>query len=164
MMTLSASINRHFVGVSALLALLAILAYTANTATPRRVASLPEAGFAIAQQAPTETTPSNDTNFTPQLRQIPLNAYGSARGSEESLGEKIKSGIRAVVPSMGSNSAQTDAKNWSDEEWQIAEKAVADSRSNSNARNSTNASARANSNTVWQPPEEITGSQANPSR
>ncbi len=161
-MKLPATMNRHIVGISAILAALAVLGYTANTATYRRVASLPEEGFAIAQQAPTEA-PSNG-NFLAQLKQISPNVYGSAWGSEASLGEKITSGIKAVLPSMGSKSAQTDARNWSDEEWQIAEKAVADSRANSNARNSNNASARANSNTVWQPPEEITGSQANQSR
>ncbi|MEK4034047.1 hypothetical protein WOC76_13745 [Methylocystis sp. IM3] len=163
MMKLSAQINRHIVSVSAILAALAVLGYTANTATSRRVASLPEEGFAIAQQAPIEATLSNE-NFLAQLKQIPQNAYGSARGSEESLGEKITSGIKAVVPSKGLKSAQTESESWSDEEWQIAEKAVADSRANSNARNSSNASARVNANTVWQPPEEIAGSQANQSR
>ncbi len=156
MMALSANINRHVVGVSAILAVLAILAYTANTATSRRVASLPEEGFAIAQQAPSEATSSNE-NFLAQLKQIPPNAYGSARSSEESLGQKITSGIKAVLPSMNSSSAKTESRSWSDEDWRIAQQAVADHRSASkDTKEKRNDSASAaNSNTVWQPPEEI---------
>lgn len=163
-MKLPANLNRHVVGVSAILAALAILAYTANTATPRRVASLPAEGVAIAQQAPTEATPSNG-NFLGQLKQIPPNAYGSARGSEELLSQKITSGIKAVLPSMGSNSAQTESKSWSDEDWRIAKQAVADHRSASkDSKEKSSDSASAHLDTVWQPPEEIANRPTNQSR
>jgi hypothetical protein len=147
MMNLSAAMNRHVVGVSAILATLVVLGgYASNTAPARPVASLPEESFAAAQQAPTDTT----------------KAYESARRLEESLGQKLKEQIKALAPSVGWNSAQTESANWSREEWQIAEKAVADHRSNSKAGTINNTSAR--SDLVWQPPEEISGRQANPSR
>ncbi|WP_363347445.1 hypothetical protein [Methylocystis echinoides] len=160
MMKLPATINRHIVGASALLAALAVLGYATTAATPRRVASLPEEGFAIAQQAPAPN--ASIWNMMDQPKQIPQNAYGSARGSEQSIGEKITSGIKAVLPSIGSKSAKTDAKNWSDEDWRIAEQAVAESRRGS--KNANSSSANAHLDTVWQPPEEIAGRPANQSR
>lgn len=162
-MALPKTINRHLIGVSALLAALTILAYTANTATPRRVATLPETGVAVAQQAPTESKPWNE-NFLAQMKQIPPNAYGSARGSEESLGQKITSGIKAVLPSLGSNSAKTESGNWSDEDWRIAQQAVANHRSAANEKGNDGASTRAHLDTVWQPPEEIANRAANQAR
>ncbi len=153
-------LNRHVVGVSAIMAALVALGYAANTATYRRVASLPEATVAIARNDTTE--PAWNQNFLTQLKQVPPNAYGSARGSEETLGQKIKSGITAILPSGSSNSAQIESRSWSDEEWQIAEKAVADLRGASKAGNNNNASAR--SDTVWQPPQEIVNRDAEQSR
>jgi hypothetical protein len=157
MMKLPETIKRHVIGASALLVALAVLGYATSTATPRRVASLATEGFAIAQQAPAQT--ASNENVRDQSKQIPPDAYGSARGSEQSIGEKITSGIKAVLPSIGSKSAQTDSKNWSDEDWRIAEQAVAESR-----RGSKNASTNAHLDTVWQPPEEIAGRPANESR
>ncbi len=153
-------LNRHVVGVSAIMAALVVLGYAANTATNRRVASLPEATVAIARNDTTE--PAWNQNFLSQLKQVPPNAYGSARGSEESIGQKIKSGINAMLPSGSSNSAQTESRSWSDEEWRVAEKAVADLRGASKAENNANASAR--SDTVWQPPQEIANGKAGQSR
>jgi hypothetical protein len=146
MMNLRAGMSRHIVGVSAILAALVILGYASSAATPRRVASLPEEGFAMAQQAPIEIT----------------KAYKSARGSEESPGQQLKEQIKALLPSLGATSAQKEAREWSREEWQIAEKAVADHRGGSKARTNNNTSARAEM--VWRPPEEIAGGQANQSR
>ncbi len=153
-------LNRHVVGVSAIMVALVALGYAANTETNRRVASLPEATVAIARNDTTEQ--AWDRNFLAQLKRVPPNAYGSARGSEETLGQKIKSGITAILPAGSSNSAQTESKSWSDEEWQIAEKAVADLRGASKAGNNNNASAR--SDTVWQPPQEIVNRDAEQSR
>jgi hypothetical protein len=160
-MTLPTGINRHIVGFSAVIAALAVLAYTASTVTSRRVASLPETGFAIAHQAPNETESSNE-NFLVQLKQIPPNAYGSARESGESIGQKITSGIKAVLPSIGSNSAQTESKNWTDEDWRIAQSAVANRRKD--PKEKSNDSASAQLDTVWQPPEEIANRPGNQSR
>ncbi|KAF2989146.1 hypothetical protein OGR47_02585 [Methylocystis sp. MJC1] len=156
MMKLPSTINRHVVGASAILAALVVLGYAANSINYRRVASLPEADLAIAQNISAET-PWNE-NFLSQLKQVPPNAYGSARGSEETLGQKLKEGITAMIPSVGSPSAQTASKNWSDEEWQIAEKAVADHRGPTKASNSNNASVA--SKIIWQPPEEIANGRA----
>lgn len=149
MMKLPASMNRHTVGISAIFAALVVLGFTATLADHRHVASLPEAGFATAENASSETR--SNQNFFAQMKQIPPNAYGSTRSSEGSLGQKITSGIKAVLPSMSSKSAQPESKNWSDDDWRIAEQAVADHRRAS--KNSNNASAA--SDTVWQPPEEI---------
>lgn len=159
-MKLPIIINRHVAGASAILAALAVLGYGANTATPRRVVSLPESSISIAQQEPAQTNWNG--NFLAQLKQIPPNAYGSARGSEESLGKRIKDGVAAIVPSMNSKSAQTDTKNWTAEDWRMAERAVAESRRGSKSANDT--SANAHLDTVWQPPEEIAGRQANQSQ
>ncbi len=160
MMKLPSTISRHIVGASAILAALVVLGYAVNSTTYPRVASLPEADLAIANNVSTEA-PWNE-NFLAQLKQVPPNAYGSARGSEETLGQKIKEGITAMIPSVSSNSAQTASKSWSDEEWQIAEKAVANSRGAAKAKNSSNASVA--SGTVWQPPEEIANRRAGQSR
>lgn len=158
MMKLPASMNRHIVGVSAILTALVVLGYATNSWNFRRVASLPETGFAIAENASQEAR-SND-NFSTRLEKVPPNAYGSARGSEESLGQKITSGIKSMLPSTGSKPVQTESKNWNDEDWRIAEQAVADHRRA--WKNSSNASAA--SNTVWQPPEEIATLRSNKSQ
>ncbi|MGA9599359.1 MAG: hypothetical protein WBS22_03735 [Methylocystis sp.] len=144
------AMNRHIVGVSAIVAALVLLGYAANTSTARRAASLPEEGFAIAQKAPAETAQKALTDTT------------QARGSEDSVGQKLKEQIQALLPPIRSNSAQKAAANWSREEWQIAEKAVADHRGGSKTANNDNTSAR--SELVWQPPEEIAGGRMNQSR
>lgn len=159
MMKLPSTISRHIVGASAILAALVVLGYAANSMTYRRVASLPEANLAIAKNDSGEAAWKE--NFLAQLKQIPLNAYGSARGSEETLGQKIKEGITAMIPSV-SSSPQTASKNWNDEEWQIAEKAVADHRGAAKAK--SNGSASVSSAIVWQPPEEIANPRADQSR
>jgi len=151
------AMNRHIVGVSAIVAALVLLGYAANTSTARRAASLPEEGFAIAQKAPAETAQKAPTD----IAQAPTET-AQARGSEDSVGQKLKEQIKAMLPSVGSNSAQKEAANWSREEWQIAEKAVADHRGGSKTANNNNTSAR--SELVWQPPEEIAGGRMNQSR
>ena len=127
------AMNRHIVGVSAIVAALVLLGYAANTSTARRAASLPEEGFAIAQKAPAETAQKALTDTT----QAPTET-AQARGSEDSVGQKLKEQIQALLPPIRSNSAQKAAANWSREEWQIAEKAVADHRGGSKAGNNDN--------------------------
>jgi hypothetical protein len=134
--------SRHILGVSAIVAALAVLGYyAANPATARHVASLSEEGSAIAQQAPTETT----------------NAYGWR--PEASVGQNLKEQVKTLLSFLGSNSAQKEATNWSREEWQIAEKAVADHRGGAKAENKNDTNAR--STIVWRPPEEIAGGRMN---
>jgi hypothetical protein len=149
MMKHPANLNRHVAGVTAILAAMAILGFAASTASSRRVASLPQEGVAIAQQAPTEAAGS-DESFTAQLNNIPPNAYGSARPSEGTLGQTITNRIKAVLPSMRSGSAQS--KNWSQEDWQIAERAVADHRASAKDKGNSGTNL---AETIWQPPEEI---------
>jgi len=134
--------SRHIVGVSAIVAVLAVLGYyAANTEAARHVASLSEESPAIVQQAPTDTT--NDYRWR----------------SEASLGQNLKEQIKTLLSFVGWNSAQKEATNWSREEWQIAEKAVADHRGGPKAENKNNIKAR--SAIVWQPPEEIAGGRTN---
>jgi len=152
-MNLPAGVNRHIVGVSAILAALVVVGYASSAANPRRVASLPEESSAVAQQAPA---------IAQQAPTEAIKPYGSARASEESTGQKLKEQIKALLPSIGSSSAQKEAAEWSREEWRIAEKAVADYRGGSKARHNNNTSAR--SEIVWRPPEEIARDQANQSR
>ncbi len=154
MMKLPATMNRHIAGVSAILAALAILGYASSSMTYRPVASLPESNVTLAENASTET-PTNET-VLPQLNRIPPNAYGSASGSAESLGQKITSSVKSMLPSIGSQS-QTDSTSWSSEDWRIAEEAVANHR-----RSNRNASA--SSATTWRPPEEIANHNANQAR
>ena len=63
---------------------------------------------------------------------------------------------------MGATSAQKEATSWSREEWQIAEKAVADHRAGPKAENKNDSDAR--SAIVWRPPEEIAGGRKNQAR
>ncbi len=159
MMNLPAAMNRHIVGISAIVAALAVLGFAANTSTPRRVASLPEEGFVSSQKAPSaQKGPTEAAQNAPAeiARNAPTettNAYG--RGSEDSVGQKLKEQIKALLPPLGSNLAQKEAANWSREEWQIAEKAVDDHRGGAKAANNNNNKTSARSDMVWQPPEEI---------
>ncbi len=177
MMNLPAAMNRHIVGISAIAAALAMLGYAANTSTVRRVASLPEEGLVISQKAPTEATQAPPTeaaqsaptvaerNAPTEIAQMPTetpNAYG--RRSEDSVGQKLKEQIKALLPSVGSDSAQKEAANWSREEWQIAEKAVSDHRGGAKAANNSNEKRSTRSAMVWQPPAEIAKAQMNQSR
>ena len=157
MMNLGAALNRHVVGVSAIVAALVVLGYATNTTTSRHVASLPKESSAMTRQASIQTQQApierkQASNDSKQASNETTGANGSTQAAE-STGQKLKEQIRAMLPSLGSNAAQKEAANWSGEEWQIAEKAVADHRSGSNAKNVDNKSAR--SNLVWQPPQEI---------
>ncbi|MFY9656602.1 MAG: hypothetical protein WAK01_08450 [Methylocystis sp.] len=148
----------HILGIAALSAALVILGYTANTASVRRVATLPTGTSAVAQQAPTWSQPSP---IEPTKAQSPAQSTAEPSTQKqmtaESTGQKLKDQIRAMLPSVGSTAAQKDATNWSAEDWQIAEKAVADHRNSANSKNDSNKSANASgrSDLVWQPPQEI---------
>jgi hypothetical protein len=156
----------HIVGIAALSAALVILGYTANTAAVRSVATLPQETSAIAQQAPTWSQPSQ-TESTKAQSPRPAQATAEPSGQKqataepssqkqataESTGQKLKDQIKAMLPSVGSTPEQKEATNWSAEEWQIAEKAVAEHRNSAKNNKSANASGR--SDLVWQPPQEI---------
>ncbi|CAN3992661.1 hypothetical protein [Methylocystis bryophila] len=134
-MNLSA-MKPHIIGLAALSAVLFVLAYTANTATVRRVASLSHENPPIAQQAPAQSP-----NVEP------------TRAAEESTSQRLKNQIKAMLPSLASNSTQNESMRWNSEDWRIAEKAVADHRNGLGARNAN--AKKASSDLVWQPPEEI---------
>jgi hypothetical protein len=146
----------HIVGIAALSAALVILGYTANTAAVRSVATLPQETSAIAQQAPTWSQPSQTESTkaqSPAPAQATAEPSGQKQATAESTGQKLKDQIKAMLPSVGSTPEQKEATNWSAEEWQIAEKAVAEHRNSAKNNKSANASGR--SDLVWQPPQEI---------
>ena len=146
----------HIVGIAALSAALVILGYTADTAAVRSVATLPQETSAIAQQAPTWSQPSQTESTkaqSPAPAQATAEPSGQKQATAESTGQKLKDQIKAMLPSVGSTPEQKEATNWSAEEWQIAEKAVAEHRNSAKNNKSANASGR--SDLVWQPPEEI---------
>jgi hypothetical protein len=132
-------VNRHMVGIPTVLLLVAGVGF-ASTMMLRG----PQVESLSGERATAEQ------NWVDPSR-VPKNAYGFA-GAADRLGENVKAAVEKgkelVGLPPGDRSAERD---WSADEWRIAEKAVSDHRSKGSAGNSV-------SGVVWAPPEEIANS------
>jgi hypothetical protein len=132
-------INRHMVGIPAILLLIAGLGFASTIEwSGRRVESL-SGERATAEQASVDPS------------RVPKNAYGFA-GAADRLGENVKAVVEKGKELVGLQPGgdRSTERDWSAEEWRIAEKAVSDHRSKTAARDSV-------SGVVWAPPAEIAG-------
>ncbi|KAF2990529.1 hypothetical protein OGR47_02115 [Methylocystis sp. MJC1] len=136
-------INRHAVGIPALALAIIGLAILGSMGTKRPVSSLPEMSGAQISQP----TSASNSGFRAQ---VPPNAYGSAQPSTKSL----ERNAQAVSGNPTQGSTASEARNWTDQEWQIASMAVSAYRKVGKVTQALNPSA--SSDLVWQPPEEIT--------
>lgn len=136
-------INRHAVGIPALALAIIGLAIVGSMGTKRPVSSLPE----MSRSQISQPTAASDSGFRPQ---IPPNAYGSAQPSTKSL----ERNAQAVSGNPTQGSTASEARSWTDKEWQIASMAVSAYRKVGRVTQALNPTA--SSELVWQPPEEIT--------
>ncbi len=135
-------INRHWIGIPALALAVIGLGIMGNAAFKRTTESLPQVGSAEMNQA------ASAADIISQLKQIPKNAFGSA--------QPLAPSQYSLSGDQPSNST-SESKNWTKEEWRLANAAVTAYRKG--GRKALNATA--SSNLIWQPPEEIANSNNN---
>jgi hypothetical protein len=143
------ALNNHVVGVSAVALTIIALGMAENTLSRRAANDIAEISSAQVNQ-PHWVNPA-DLESTPNALSsaIPPNAYGSAQATQSEA---------APRSAKESDLTATEGKDWSQQEWEIASKAVSAYRAVARAANAVTKSAT-KSRDVWQPPEEIAASR-----
>ncbi len=142
----------HVAGLSMVALVVAVVGFVGNmNFGSRHIAALPEVGRAkVAQTSASDAT----DKIIAKLKEAPANVFGSARSL-------LPLQPSAVEPQTEAQSPTSLSKNWSDEEWRVAGKAVADFRS---AAKSGGKSLVDMTALTWRPPEEIRGKTSVKSR
>ncbi len=132
-------INHHVVGLAALTLAIVGVGIAGDTMFQNHPESLAQTNLPAVENSAVSTP----QQILSQLRQIPQNAFGYAQpnGKEQN----------AVLSDEPRGSEASEAKNWTEEEWRLANAAVTAFRKGGKKALDPVAS----SDIVWQPPEEI---------